>query len=387
MLTRDWDAHALYDYALTYDGTNFSVLDDLTGADKLYPSLQAWLSEMMGCMGEPDKLTPPPTPPNYDMALQVRQPKRRSLWRRGKKKPATGKADTPAPAQPTLVAQRPIPSMAAPEDQPSRQAPPPPPSQTTDTTETSGTLGRSVRIPGWMKGLAAAIVVVGAGALIAVMWLDHASAPQPHPSASSRVSEELHAAGEGFACSAKRHDTHVECVGQNNHGQLGSGTPAALHDHTITLASGVDDLQAGKDFACALTGTTVVCWGDNRWKQVADTADPLMPPTKVAIKGTPLELVTGVLHGCARTASQVWCWGANNTGQLGLAKAANQASHPNVVPDVAKPSRLWGSAFHTCAQVNETSLKCWGSNLEGRIRDDGPDVVGPTIVERDRSQR
>ncbi len=160
---------------------------------------------------------------------------------------------------------------------------------------------------------------------------------------ATRLSLKAKALGLGFAhtCAVLLNGS-LKCWGANAQGQLGKGQvdsnqnvdPAPVPG--ITIAS---DLTAGREHTCVLlTDHSVQCWGDNQLGQCGTgtvSAAPVLQPTTV----TGLALSTG-----AQTSNQIsarrWhtcavgpfygvrCWGYNDSGQLG---DATTKTSPNPV--------------------------------------------------------
>lgn len=84
----------------------------------------------------------------------------------------------------------------------------------------------------------------------------------------------------------------------------------------------------------------------------------------------------GQTFSCARSENgETKCWGDNWTGQLGLGDTAARGDEPNEMgsdlPAVdlgsAKPTALVGGSSHTCALLDDSSVKCWGRGQSGRL--------------------
>jgi alpha-tubulin suppressor-like RCC1 family protein len=74
-------------------------------------------------------------------------------------------------------------------------------------------------------------------------------------------------------------------------------------------------------------------------------------------------------YTCAtRSDSTLWCWGYNGAGNLGIGSTTNQEL-PQQVTD--PPGAGWASitaGFNfTCAIGSDSTLWCWGNNLEGEL--------------------
>ena len=70
------------------------------------------------------------------------------------------------------------------------------------------------------------------------------------------------------------------------------------------------------------------------------------------------------------------CWGYNDNGQLGYGDTNNRGDGPNEVGDflptvdlgTGKKAKQISAGFrHTCAVLNDDSVKCWGSGGYGQL--------------------
>lgn len=124
-------------------------------------------------------------------------------------------------------------------------------------------------------------------------------------------------------------------------------------------------LVAGRNHTCVLAAeATVSCWGDNEAGQLGTgTTDPGNSPVPVTGLTTVIALAAGGDHTCALDrAGKVWCWGDNAAGQLGT--GSTQASpRPLQVAGLPRPAiAIATSSTHSCAVLDDRSLQCWGDN-------------------------
>jgi alpha-tubulin suppressor-like RCC1 family protein len=187
-------------------------------------------------------------------------------------------------------------------------------------------------------------------------------------------------AGVGFTCALLANNS-VKCWGNNGNGELGIGSTATQYtplDTPINLGTGrtAKRLSAGQYHVCAiLDNDTVKCWGYNNYGQLGygDTASRTAPdPTATVNLGTgrtAVQIVAGYNHTCAQLDDgSIKCWGYNNYGQLGY-EDTNQRSAPASLGvnlgtgRVAR--RLLAGTDHNCALLTDNGLKCWGRNTGG----------------------
>jgi alpha-tubulin suppressor-like RCC1 family protein len=88
-------------------------------------------------------------------------------------------------------------------------------------------------------------------------------------------------------------------------------------------------------------------------------------------------VVNGFDHSCALFQDGVVkCWGANSRGQLGYGDALNRGDVPGAMGDNLPAIALGtnrtaitiaAGGSHTCAILDDESLKCWGANGNGEL--------------------
>lgn len=171
----------------------------------------------------------------------------------------------------------------------------------------------------------------------------------------------------------------IFCFGRNTHGQLGDGsrtnrsTPVRADDTFLDYGS---DVAVGRRHTCAVYSGRVVCWGDNNEGQLGTGSqiDQLRPVTEVS--GIPAAAVTtqvaaGFEHSCALTsAGELYCWGSNLCGAMAMPTmfprqtSARRISFPGAtVLDVEISSGT------TCALLSDGTVRCWGANYRGQLGD------------------
>lgn len=203
------------------------------------------------------------------------------------------------------------------------------------------------------------------------------------------------AAGSDHAC-AIFDDGGVKCWGANGKGQLGTGDAINRGDdrNTASHKMGSDlravplgngrtavSIVAGRVHTCALLDdSTVKCWGDNEFGQlgngetqgrgangVSELGDNL-PAVNFGAGRQARALTAGTDHTCAILDNGAMkCWGKNDAGQLGFESTAALQRTPVSVPLGALRTVRAAAAggTHTCAQLDDASIKCWGSNDNG----------------------
>ena len=176
----------------------------------------------------------------------------------------------------------------------------------------------------------------------------------------------------------------VYCAGWNRSGQLGL-TANLNADHanpnlSWVKVSGVEhahSVSSGFDHTCALLkNSTVRCWGSNRYGQLGrlnNLGNTTPNPAAGLIGGLTgvVALTTGSEHTCAlMNDGTVRCWGSNRYGQLGSSTNSGTTqtnATPRVVAGVSGATMIVAGDYHTCALVAGGQVTCWGWNRYGQL--------------------
>ena len=187
-------------------------------------------------------------------------------------------------------------------------------------------------------------------------------------------------------------DGNVRCWGTNGSlfggdGRLGYGTAADVGDdetpasvEPLELGGAATAITAGDVHTCAvLIGGDVRCWGDGVDGRLGyademrigdnETPDAVAPVSL----GGPAAAISAGSHTCARlTSGAVRCWGPGSFGRLGYASTDDIGD--DEVPAAVPAINIGGGAVaigagttHTCARLGDTTLRCWGEGLYGRL--------------------
>jgi hypothetical protein len=116
-----------------------------------------------------------------------------------------------------------------------------------------------------------------------------------------------------------------------------TSSPTGSDEVTRAVPEGAwDAVSVGKDYACAMAGTSVTCWGE-------------LPEDDLPDEGL-LQVGTGDWNVCGvRTEGTARCWGSNGYGQLG-------------VPD-GEFIKVQPVREQVCGLRPEGELSCWGLAL------------------------
>jgi alpha-tubulin suppressor-like RCC1 family protein len=207
--------------------------------------------------------------------------------------------------------------------------------------------------------------------------------------------------GGGYHTCAITTTNKARCWGSNEFGQLGTNiTDPAVGDVTgdMSLLQDSDlgtrrvaQVVAGADSACAILGAgptgAVKCWGYNgdgnlgvgdtlnRGDDPGETGNGL-PTLSLGTGRTGKWLAAGNGHTCAVLDNNTLkCWGRNDMGQLGMgnfttllspsATAINLGTGRTAHATVAFP--VAGGSSHTCIILDNSQIKCWGENTDGQL--------------------
>lgn len=207
------------------------------------------------------------------------------------------------------------------------------------------------------------------------------------------------AAGGSHSC-ALFSDGSVKCWGSNAYRQLGLGNTTnrgsgANHmgDNLpfISLGTGrtATAIAAGANHTCALLDNSALkCWGYNAFGQLglghaldqgvaANQMGDNLNAVSLGTGRTALSLSAGASHTCARLDNNTLkCWGLNADGQLGQENTTNYGSAGGQMGDALLAIALGtgrsalevsAGGNHTCARLDNNTVKCWGYNLLGQL--------------------
>jgi alpha-tubulin suppressor-like RCC1 family protein len=181
-------------------------------------------------------------------------------------------------------------------------------------------------------------------------------------------------AGEAHTCALS--DGSAYCWGNNVQGQLGQGD-ADLEPHgtpqPVKNFDGIVDLSSsGGASSCATTANLVACWGNNDFGQIGSgtVGGAIVTPAGVQGLTPPLDRISvGAHHTCALKGGRVLCWGSNRDGQLGDGRGGDGvlSSRPVEVEEVDRATVIAAGGDHTCALSSHGMPSCWGGNLFGQL--------------------
>ena len=183
------------------------------------------------------------------------------------------------------------------------------------------------------------------------------------------------AAGSEHSC-ARTSAGAARCWGANSDAQLGNGnlTSSTVPVNVFGLGNGVGAITVGDWHSCAITaGGSVTCWGRNDDGQLGlDNTDTYYVPQVLPYPADgATAIAAGETHTCLRRGNgQALCWGGDDDGQLGNGIGYGYVASP--FPPQGLESGVVGvaaGAYHSCARMNDASLRCWGANFTGQLGD------------------
>jgi alpha-tubulin suppressor-like RCC1 family protein len=156
-----------------------------------------------------------------------------------------------------------------------------------------------------------------------------------------------------------------------------------------------------------LNDGSVKCWGDNSGGVLGlgdknhhgDGPDEMgdnLRTVNLGTNKTAEAIAAGEVHTCAiLNDGSVKCWGFNGSGQLGLGDTIGRGAEPTDMGDNLRTvnlgagktaKKIAAGGDHTCAILNDGSVKCWGANSRGALglgdknnRGDGSNEMGDNL--------
>ncbi|AKT38419.1 RCC1 domain-containing protein [Chondromyces crocatus] len=154
-----------------------------------------------------------------------------------------------------------------------------------------------------------------------------------------------------------------------------------------TCVRTIYSLGLGDEHTCAMvSGGRVKCWGAGEALGLGDVEDRgdepgemggCLPTVDLGSDLPVTRLTAGAKHSCALLEDgTVRCWGNNERGELGLGDRASRGRAPLEMGKNLRAVDLGTDAVvlgvragraHTCAVLRDSLLKCWGENGQGQL--------------------
>lgn len=224
--------------------------------------------------------------------------------------------------------------------------------------------------------------------------------PTPTPTPTPVPQAGVYSSSEADHTCATNSAGRVTCWGRNDDGQLGLGDTANRGDGAGEMGSSLTAVSLGTNrkaiaisggsrHSCAiLDNGAVKCWGrndsgqlglgdtDSRGDELGEMGDAL-GAVNLGTGRTAKALTGGTSHTCALLDNDsVKCWGKNSAGQLGLGDMDDRGDGAGEMGDALgtvnlgtgrTAKRLVSGSGHNCAILDNNSVKCWGLNTAGQL--------------------
>ena len=172
-------------------------------------------------------------------------------------------------------------------------------------------------------------------------------------------------------------DGSVSCWGDNGNGQLGDGSrsPSLEPEKSdMPLGRKAVEISAGSYHTCSVFDDgSVRCWGSNEFGQLGDgtTIERTTAVTVDLGQGvSALGISSGESHTCAVLNDRsVKCWGQNSNGQLGDGTTEDRSSPVLSKMGGEDVTLVSAGSYHTCAITSIRTVMCWGDNWNGQLGD------------------
>ena len=223
------------------------------------------------------------------------------------------------------------------------------------------------------------------------------------------------AAGGSYAC-ALLTNGQVQCWGYSDFGNLGISDRDGLGDAPGEMGSSLVRANLGTGLTvrsiatsnynttCAIfTDGRLKCFGYNRYggagagvsDQTLGASDSelgdALPFVDLGTNRYAVKVAPGGEHTCAiLDDGSVKCWGLNDRGQLGVGDSTNRgttaASMGDALPTVGLGTGrtavdIASGDDHTCVILDNATVKCWGDGTFGRLGQGNSNHVGDTAGE------
>jgi alpha-tubulin suppressor-like RCC1 family protein len=214
-----------------------------------------------------------------------------------------------------------------------------------------------------------------------------AMVPDPRVCQGPTCTESILAAPDAGAADAAPPDAAPDLASS---AQAAEAIDAPQGDRPLAFDAGPVDLVPDGPALCqpgvtrCRAGEVQACDGD-RWRAIG-----------VSCSVEP-RVVAGANHTCAlRDDGRIQCWGANESGQLGLGDRENRGDDLGEMGPALAAVDLGSGHFaiavaaggaHTCALLDDLTVKCWGDNSSGQLgqeggnRGDDPGEMGDDLPE------
>ena len=201
----------------------------------------------------------------------------------------------------------------------------------------------------------------------------------------------------------------AKCFGLGSYGQLGYGATTTLGDGVGEMGDALAAIDfgtgrtatmiaTGASHSCALLdNSTVKCWGlGTNGRLGYGAVTPLgrtagqmgnsLSAVSLGTSRTAVAITAGSAHTCALLDNAtIKCWGLNTDGQLGLGDIDDRGDDANEMGDALTAISLGtnrtvvavsAGGTHTCALLDDATIKCWGGGAFGQLGIGSVDSIG-----------
>ena len=165
----------------------------------------------------------------------------------------------------------------------------------------------------------------------------------------------------------------IKCIGSNGGGALGYGSNGSETVGKPVYVKGINDalkMSAWSRTSCAiLMDGKVKCWGENLYGQAGDGTNDSRKNSPVFVSGLThaTDISTQGFHSCAVLQDgSVKCWGKGGDGQLGNG-GTNSENQPKKVTGIDNAIQVSVGDVHSCALLRDRTVKCWGLQSNGAL--------------------
>jgi alpha-tubulin suppressor-like RCC1 family protein len=184
-----------------------------------------------------------------------------------------------------------------------------------------------------------------------------------------------------------------ECAGSDEDDQLGRAPPGDPLAGISTWGGRNAPIRAvalGDRHTCVAYGPSNSSAPTKEQSMVRCHGKKDVVPTEPILSGASIkQLAAGGEHTCALLEdASIKCWGKNESGQLGDGTTTDSPLEPVIVPDVRAAEIMAGNR-HTCALIVNGTVACWGANDHHQLANGGTErnarpsvIVGLVIVKQ-----